>query len=328
MKSTISKLLSRPKIIVPIVAVVAIAIGAATYHLVGRAPIVALPSSSSPSDTSAATSDLSTNLSFTVSGRVVQLAVKAGDKVTKGETLASLDGGTAQGTLNQAKGALELAESQYASLDLQYQNAKTQQDVLVSNAYNTLLSSSLQARSIGQDDSNAPVITGTYTCGKEGSYEIDPYVSGSTSSYSFNYSGLETGAQIASTSAPEPLGTCGLFIQFTPGFYTSTKWTIAIPNTTSSSYVANKNAYDLAVTTRDQVLSQLAANLGQGGTSDANVAKAAVDSAEGAYQTALAAYDNTIITSPVDGTVSFIDPDLKVGQVVTPNKPIISITTQ
>jgi len=327
MKSSFLRVLSKPKIVIPVTAVLALVIGAIVYGRVGRAPVVTLPAAVINAASPGAES-LSTNLAFPVSGRVIKLDVKVGDHVSKGQTIAALDGGTAQGALNQAKGALELAESQYASLNLQYQNAKKQQDVLVANAYNALLSTALQARPTGQDDPNAPVITGTYTCGKEGSYEIDPYVSGSSSSYSFNYGGLESGTQIASTTAAEPLGNCGLFIKFTPGFYVSTKWTIAIPNTSSSSYVANKNAYDLAVTTRDQVLSQLAANLGQGGTSDANVAKAAVDSAEGTYQTALAAYNNTLLVSPVDGTITFMDPDFKLGQVVSPNKPIISITAQ
>ena len=232
------------------------------------------------------------------------------------------------GALNQAKGALELAQTQYGSLDLQYQNAKVEQDQLVENAYRTLLSSDLAAKSIGQDDGHLPTVSGTYTCNNEGSYEIDPYASNAASGYSFNYSGLESGFAVVNYNTPVAIGSCGLSIQFTPEFYGSTKWVINIPNTEGANYTANKNAYDLAVSTRDQTLSQLAANLGQDGTSTSNVAKASVDSAEGAYQAALAAYDNTQIIAPVDGTVSFIDTDLKVGQVVTSNKSVVSITTQ
>jgi len=330
MKSTFLKTFIKPSVIIPIAAVTAIVIGAFVYRMVGRAPVVDLGTSvSDPSAEIVNATATSTNLAFPVGGRVLTVSVAEGDHVTKGEVLATLDNGTALGALNQAKGALELAQTQYASLDLQYKNTKTQQDQLVENAYRTLLSSGLQARAItGGDYGHLPTITGTYTCDQEGSYIITPYASSSLNGYSYDFSGLESGTGEVNYNDAVPFGKCGLSIQFSQGFLANVKWEIDIPNTQSSSYTANKNAYDLAVTTRDQVLSQLAANLGQDGSGAANVSQAAVDSAEGAYQSALAAYNNTIITSPVNGTVSFVNEDLKVGQVVSLNESVISINTQ
>ncbi len=323
--------LEKPKIIIPFALIVAVIIGITTYRSIGQAPIVTLPSDSNFSTSSLESSSDSIDLAFLKAGRLSSLSVHVGDS----ETLASLDTSDVSGTLNQAKGALELAKAQYASLNVQYANAKKQQDVLVANAYRTLLSSSLIA--VGQnkdsnsmnvvDNNQAPQISGTYICDKEGSYEVNPYASGAQSGFSFTFSGLEEGNGNVAFQTPQPLGECGLFIQFSKGFSSdSVKWVITIPNTRSSVYAANKNAYNLAVTTRDQVLKQLEANLGKSGSGEANIAQAAVDAAQGAYEVALAAYQNSLIVSPVDGTVSFIDSHVKIGELAQANKTLITIT--
>jgi multidrug efflux pump subunit AcrA (membrane-fusion protein) len=338
MKNSIIKLVSRPKIVIPVTMIIALAIGAISYGAIGKPPIVTLPSSDQKLATSSqGTYDISTDLAFLKSGRLATVSVHIGDVVKKGDTLATLDASDTLGTINQAKGALELAKAQYASLNIQYSNAKTQQDVLVTNAHRTLLSGGLSAIArntvIGSswtvDENQIPQISGTYTCDKEGSYEISPYASGASNGYSFEFTGLESGTGNVTYYTPQPLGSCGLSIQFPVGYYSaSIKWVIDIPNTRSSSYATNKNAYDLAIATRDQVLKQFEANLGKDSTSNANIAQATIDSAEGAYEVALAAYRNTIIVAPIDGVISFIDPNLKVGQTITANKTLITIAKQ
>jgi multidrug efflux pump subunit AcrA (membrane-fusion protein) len=289
------------------------------------------------SSTAATSSARSVSLSFLKAGRIATVNVHEGDHVQAGDVLATLDAADAQGAVQQAKGALELAKAQYASMNVQYANAKKQQDVLVENAYHTLLSSGLAAvgenRTTGTvksgDDDQIPTISGTYTCDKEGSYEIYPFASSNgLSGYSFTVKGLETSSGVVTFHSPQPIGSCGLFILFPEGyiFDPSTKWVITIPNTRSTSYAANKNAYDLAVATRDQVLKQLEANLGKDSAPDANTAQATIDAAEGTYQVALANYNNTMITAPTSGTVSFVDNDLQPGENATANKPVITIT--
>jgi multidrug efflux pump subunit AcrA (membrane-fusion protein) len=310
--------------------VVAVIIGAVSFSFVGRGPKVTFSDNSNLATSIVGSTDNSIDLAFSKAGRLGAISVTAGSLVKKGDVLASLDASDSLGTVNQAKGALELAKAQYASMDVQYTNAKKQQDTLVANAYRTLLSSNLVAVakdiSVDVSSSQTPQISGTYICDKEGSYEIDLYASGVPSGYSYTFGGLEKGVGNVMYSTPQLLGSCGLFIQFPAGYsYGFVQWIIDIPNIRSASYVANKNAYDLAVATRDQVLKQFEANLGANSSYNANIAQAAVDSAQGAYETALAAYRNNLIIAPMDGVVTFVDSNLKIGQSVVANKTVITI---
>lgn len=336
MKKHIIRALNKPRIVTFSSLIIALMIGGALYTQVGRAPIVNLPATQGLTNTTDETLGNSVDLSFIKAGRVSNVFFTNGSQVKKGDIIATLDSSDVLGTLNQAKGALELAKAQYASLDIQYANAKKQQDLLVLNARRVLLSSNITAIAKDRyntnelnDSKQIPQITGTYTCDKEGIYDLTPYTSGVQSGYSFNFTGLENGTGNVTYHTPQPLGSCGLMIQFPEGYYASSeKWIIEIPNKRSSTYVTNKNAYDLAIANRDQVLSQYEANLGKNGSSDANIARAAVSSAEGAYEAAQAAYNNTTIVAPIDGTITFIDSHLKVGQTINANKTLITISKQ
>ena len=128
------------------------------------------------------------------------------------------------------------------------------------------------------------------------------------------------------TPNPVPLGNSGLSILFSGKFVPDLNWTITLPNTHSPAYAANKNAYELAMTTRDKVLSELAQNIGT--TGDSSVAKAQVDAAQGAYDAAVGAYQANVITAPVSGSINFIDSNLKTGQSIDAGKTVVSITAE
>jgi multidrug resistance efflux pump len=327
MKKQFLKILSKPKFIIPIIAVIGIIIIVVEYNNVGVKPVVNLNSNIESSYSAVPGSTV--NLAFPKSGRLVLLEVKNRQTVYKGETLAKLSAPDQEGLVSQAKGALNLAEAQYASLNSQYRTTKNQQDLIVKNAYQTLLSSGIEGTPDKQDK-NVPIISGTYTCGKEGSYVIDPYASADENSgYSFNFSGLESGISSVKYDNPVPFGNCGLQIKFTNVSYFNpdTTWTINIPNTKSVSYLTNKNAYELAIENRDKVLSDLSTTIGTN-DSGVSVAKASVDAARGAYEAALGAYQNNLIIAPSNGVINFIDKDLIVGQSITPNKTVISITVK
>ncbi len=327
MKKKIIQYLSNPKKVITLAAVIVALVEVFSYSHIGRAPEI--PSSIIPSvSQSTIPAGSNVSLSFAQSGRVEAVLVKNADIVKKGDVLARLSAPQAQGTLNQARANLEVVKNQYASLNTQYETTKKQQDLIVENAYNTMLSSGLEGTA-NMQDSNTPVISGTYSCGKEGMYVLKPYSSGdSDSEFSFNYSGLENGTAGVKYNNSVPLGTCGLQVKFLhmTTFNPSVIWTINIPNTKSSMYLTNKNAYNLAVTTREKILADLSTTIGQDNTS--SVAKAQIDVAQGAYEAALGAYQNNLIISPVDGIVTFIDTDLKVGQSITANKSVISINAQ
>jgi len=324
MKTTIKKTLSKPKIIIPAFAVLAIAATVIGFKYVGKAPIInILPDTNS----SILTSTLNTtNLGFPKSGRISEVSVVIGQDVHRGDILAKISAPDQEGLINQTKGALDLAEAEYSSLNSQYATTKKQQDLIVSNAYQTLLSSGLEGVP-SEQDKNTPIISGTYTCGKEGTYTINPYASSdSDTGHSFNFSGLESGVASIKFENSVPLGNCGLQIKWSSlnYFNDSTDWTIDIPNKKSSTYLANKNTYELAIANREKILSDLSNTIGAG-DEKTSVAKAKVEAARGNYEAAVGSYQNNIITSPIDGKISFVDKDLKVGQSIVANKNIISI---
>lgn len=325
MKNKFLKILSKPKTIIPITAIIGVIVVVVLFNNIGKAPIVNVTLNTS---TPIVTSGSNVDLSFPKTGRISDVFVKNGQAVEKGEIMAKLSAPDQEGVVSQAKGALDLAEAQYASLNAQYASTKQQQDLIVQNAYEILLSGGLEGTP-NQQDPNIPLISGTYTCGKEGSYILSPFASNdSDTGFSFKYSGLENGIAPVKYSNSVALGICGLQIKFTKATFinTSTIWTINIPNTKSPSYLANYNAYQLAQENRDKVLSDLSTTLGNDSTT--SVEKAQVSAAQGAYAAAVGAYQNNLIIAPQDGTVSFIDKDLIVGQSVTPNKTVISITTK
>ena len=325
MKNKIIKTLSKPKIIIPSFAILAIIATIILYRHVGEAPIVNIEKETSA--LGALNNNRTINLSFPKSGRIEKVLVQEGQSVYKGQILAKLSAPDAEGTISQTKGALDLAEAEYASLNLQYKNSKKQQDLIVKNAYQTLLSSGLEGTPDKQDV-NSPIISGTYSCEKEGSYIINLYRSSdSDTGMSFNFTGLESGTTSVKFDNPVPMGNCGLQIKFKnlTYFNTDVKWTIDIPNTKSPVYLANKNTYELAKENRDKVLSELLTTIGND-DGKVGVAIAKVNAARGAYEAALGAYENNLIKAPTDGIINFVDKDLKVGQGVVANKNIISIT--
>jgi len=320
------KFLTKPKIIIPVFAVFGIAVLAFAYKYVGQAPEVQITNDNA---TNQIKSDGTIDLSFPKSGRVESISVEVGQSIHKGDTLAKLSSPDVEGTVSQTKSALDLAEAQYASYNAQYASTKKQQDLVVENAYQTLLSSGLEGIPSKQT-LNKPIISGTYTCGKEGSYILEPYASAdSDTRYSFKYSGLEEGVTSVKYENSISLGECGLQIKWSVPDHldNSIKWTVDIPNTKSSVYLSYKNAYELAKANREKVLSDLATTIGNG-NDKISVAKAQVDAARGAYEAALGAYQNSFIIAPVDGIVTSIDQNLKVGQSVTATKPVISITAK
>ena len=289
-------------------------------------------------------------LSFKSTGVVSKINVKEGDKVKAGNVLATLDQNTQAANLTTARGSLAQAEANYqkvlagpsgadiALAQVTLTNAQStlvttqkQQQVLVTNAYNTLLNSTLSATpSASNIDGATATVSGAYTGTEQGVYTVSVY-SGSSGSR-FKYGGLENGEGIISTS-PQPLGTKGLFIQFSSSNISSNDiWTISIPNTQSTTYVTNYNAYQSALQTQSAQVAaaqnsvasaQAALNLktSQAQPADVAVAQAQILSAQGQVQAAQAALDNTIIRAPANGTITSVD--VKYGEQAVASKEVI-----
>ena len=304
--------------------------------------------------TGTVTSVTDLNLAFKASHTVHSVNVVVGDVVHKGDVLATLDNGSELGSLTQAQAAVKSAQANYqktqegatdeevavaqvalANAQLELQHTITTQNTLVENARRTMLSSGLVALSTTQNTSTTgtPTILGTYS-GDAGTYTINVYTTGNGGYFSF--SGLESGSNAINTSIPVLLGTKGLFIQFPTNFSyaNATNWTVTIPNTQSTTYVANYNAYQSALDTQksatqlaqsavDTAAAQLDLKKAKARPSDLDAADASVLSAQGQLQSAEASYENTIIRAPSDGTITHVD--TKIGELATALTPVITL---
>lgn len=290
-------------------------------------------------------------LSFKASGIVQRVNVKEGDKTVAGQVLASLDQKDQLASLTQAQGAVAQAEANYervlagssnedialaqASVNaakVSLENTKQQQQVLVKNAYSTLLNSGLAAVPATSNISTvSPAVSGTYTGSEQGQYLITLFSTGN--GFRFAVSGLETAEGQASTITPVPVGSKGLYLLFpTSSLYSSDRWTISIPNNQAATYVTYYNAYQSALQTQktavdsaqaalNQAEATLALKQAQARPADLNAAKAQILTAQGQYQAVLANLENTIIRAPANGTITSVD--IKVGEQAVTSKQVI-----
>lgn len=290
------------------------------------------------------------SLGFEVSDVVRAVHVSVGSKVSKGAIIATLNSGEERAAVTSAKGALLSAEARYkkvldgssneeiALAQVNLDNAKKDlevtkktQDTLVMNAYRKLLSDGLVAEPLNSTYvSNTPRVSGTYS-GNEGKYNINFASSGGDF---VNFSGLETGTAKFDTTVSQSLGTKGLSIIF-PAGSTSTQggnWVVNIPNTTSSNYVTNLNAYKQAQDTRDSSVSSSESLVAQREAElnlkratarqpDVDSALAEVITAQAGVESANARLEKKILRAPASGTITKVD--IKAGEISTPQKEVI-----
>ncbi|MBP9711425.1 MAG: efflux RND transporter periplasmic adaptor subunit [Candidatus Pacebacteria bacterium] len=295
------------------------------------------------------TTDLS--LSFGKSGTVKSLRVKVGDQVRAGAILATLDQGTELAALTSARGAEAAAQARYQKIldgasseevalaQVALDNAKSdqirvksQQQILVENAYKKLLSSSLEAVATnGSSSTTAPTISGSYNKTSEGQIHISVYTAGDGTR--FNASGIVTASGVVSTS-PQSVGNSGLSIAFAslnPGV---TDWVIDIPNKNASDYVTNYNAYQSALKTEESALgtsealvnqrnAELSLKKSMARPADLNLAQADILSAQGQVQSASANFEHTLLRAPTNGTVTKVD--IKLGELAQAQNNVMVI---
>lgn len=316
------------------------------------------------------------DLAFQAPGTISQIPATVGQQVKQGQVLAQLDAGSAHAALDQAAAAVQTAQANYqklingatsANVDVSQAtvaSAQTnlddankaltettsQQNLLVANALSALLNtvnpvvmtSGLTAVPSASNSGNAVVtVTGTYNGTAQGQYILTVVATGS--GLVFQVTGLENTTALVRT-APVPLGTNGLSVQASGNAVAGDSWTISIPNTQSSAYVSDYNAYQAAMAGHDAAIlaaqnqvaaAQAALVQAQAGLQlvqtpprpeDVDAAKAAVATAEAALEAAQSAYSNTVIVAPIAGTVTAIN--AKVGQSASPGAPEISMISQ
>ena len=231
------------------------------------------------------------DLAFSETGRISSIRVKVGDRVSRGELLASQ--------------ASEILTSDLRAAEIELEEARKENDTLVQSAYRKLLSSNLSAV---PDSSNytasPPTVTGLYT-GPEGVYKIlvDRKKSG-INKRELRTFGLErTDPVEILNNDPTVLGTFGLFISFPDSLdlYDDTVWYVTVPNTKNSSYLVNKNAYDEALRARDK----------------------AIANAESKVASIRTSIDQRVLRAPFAGVVTAVPGN--VGGIAAANQIILSL---
>ena len=235
----------------------------------------------------------------TVSGTLVSIGVKPGDKVWRGETLFSIDTTDAKKAVRDAQAALDSAQLDLETARATLNNTDTNQQTSIATAYRVLLNSGIVATSSNSSEmATPPTISGTYTKDIEGTIEITTYQTGSGGYFSF--SGLDTGTGIISTTIAQPIGTTGLYIKFAT-LTNQSKWTITLPNVSATNYLSNYTAYQSALQSKNQT----------GSTSDLSTLnikakELAVKQKENALADAKENLSNYYITAPFSGVVASV----------------------
>lgn len=283
------------------------------------------------------TTDLA--LSFQEGDVVNSIRVTVGQKVKKGQILATLTSGEESAAVTQARGGVLKAQAAYNKVlegssneeiklaQVKLDTTTKLQNNLVENARRKLYSDDLIAQ---PQDSNAedsiPEISGSYD-GIAGEYRIEAdLLSGGKQ---LEVRGLENTTAAISDLRPQPLGTRGLSILFTERDTVSqgSSWKIEVPNTASSSYTTNLNAYESALETRDAEIAQAQAELdlkkATARQPDVDAALADVITAQAEMEAATARYEKKILRAPADGTITKID--IMLGDLVQAQDPAMTL---
>ncbi len=303
--------------------------------------------------TGVVTSVTDLNLSFKKSGNIKSVLVDVGDKVKKGQILATLSSGSEYAELTRARASVLAAEARLkkiiegatneeinlakvaldnAKKDLE--NIRNTQNNLVNNAYSNLLNSTLVALTENGDSSiTAPSISGVYNLGKEGEIKISVY--NSQSGLLFSTSGLVVSSGVVNSSIPQPIGNSGLYLTFSSTTNISGgSFTVSVPNKKAANYLTNENAYNQALKTRDSAISsaeslvaqreaELLLKQAKARTSDVELGEADVLSAKASLSLAQSNYEDTLIRAPGDGTITKVD--IKIGEVANANQTAIVV---
>lgn len=279
------------------------------------------------STTGSVVSNQEAELKSQASGQVVNVNVKVGDKVSKGQILASLNSADSQAQLAQANAAVQIQKAQLAELERKSQNSsyisvvEDQQNTLVDNAYSKLLSEGLIAEPEDDDYTQTPpVISGRYI-GQDGTYKVRVHRGSQFYQNRISIFGIETVRDFEiNDTAPTKLGTKGLYITFPDRIedYIDTDWYINIPNRNSSAYASNYSAYLSAKNNTDVVVQQTIVSEEQIKSQKAQVAQA-----EANVQSVRAQIEKTVIRAPFSGDVVSIP--IKVGEYVNVGQDVAAM---
>jgi RND family efflux transporter MFP subunit len=222
--------------------------------------------------------------------------------------------------LHNAQAGLTIAQQQASISKDNVANVTSQQNLLVKNAYANLLNSTPEAvPSDNTENYLAPIISGNYTLGQEGTIYLHFY--NSSGGISFTASGLTTGTGMSNSITSQPIGNSGLYLKAASASLDTPDWVIEIPNKKATNYLTNYNAYQLALETRDKAIADAQAN-----TESANfssIADAEIIQAQASIDSINARIENARIIAPESGMITQID--IKVGELAQATKEALKL---
>src|SRR5258708_4163599 len=289
---------------------------------------------SSVSGTGQVSTSNSIDLKAKSSGTITYVGAKAGDFVSRGKTIFSLDARTANKAVRDAETALETAKLDLEKfvkgpnavdiLTLQSAitdagQSKTDAEKNVKDTYRALLNSSTVA--VPYDSSNnsiPPTITGTYIKDQEAVLDISVIQSGVGSYFNVNSTppGVVSGSGNITTATPSPIGDSGLYIKFASSQPSQTDWFIYLPNKTVASYATNLTAYKKALDDREKAIrnadltvaqnQQKIKDLNTPDSLDLQTKQLAVKQKEDALKDAQDTLSDYYVTAPFDGIIASV----------------------
>lgn len=250
-------------------------------------------------------------IGFDVAGTINKTFIKVNDSVVLGQSLIGLNLGTLTSELESARADLFLKQIQYNESNDESGTVAGKQNALVESAYTKLLSSDIVVEPQNEAYTQTPpIITGRYL-GSEGTYKVTIKIK-QAGTFELRTSLLESTNIKISDTAPTPLGTKGLFIEFpdTLGDYKETSWFINIPNKKSASYLANFNAYQEALREQDK-------------ESSPSIAEAELAKARANVNKIETQIVERTLRAPFSGTITQVTADP--GEAVSANQAIVTI---
>lgn len=251
------------------------------------------------------------------SGQITSLSVVPGQRVKKGQIIARTD------AKDQSIG-YEQARNDVSSAQLTLTNSKTnavlvekEQNLAVENSLRSLYNAGLALTKVGDYQGvDGPVLSGSYTCTKEGVYTLTSHAS--NGGISMRFSGIESGGVFLS-DIPRPIGECGLFISVPKGVSVAVdgKWDIHIPNKQSSAYISAYNAYQSALQTKEKAVLSAQQTVA--------INTESVKRAQTSLRSAQQSLADTSVIAPFDGQIGTVSAQL--GQQITSGTAIATLIT-
>lgn len=266
-------------------------------------------------------------LGFEVSGKINSVPVGVGDEVERGQILVQMDSSELYADLKDAEALVNIRKLELDNAEINLDDIKQQQDVLVSSAKRKLLASDLEA--VAQSKLNtldAPTISGTYI-GDEGEYKIIiDSEDVNKQKHPMRVFGIETYSGFIESVRSNTLGTKGLYVQLpdSPSQYADTIWYVSIPNRRGDDYTTNLNAYEAALEARTVAIREAESSLTEGSRED-SIAQAELAQAQARVDRILSQIEQRTIRAPFGGTVSNME--ISVGEIASSGSIVAAVVS-